>query len=180
MENQGEEYSQDHNKHWMKMFEVHDELVDEFHKIVEKIKEKEAEFDTISKSNGSLKQKSFNSVLNKLKSLGEGTQTQTLLSAFIELFNYLGMKLEHGCNTGAVVSHAMFTAKDTYDSQVTHTDYPYKMPMKKGQFYAWTAVIPLTEAGSWLHLWYGTGKGKNVHIKYGSGFLFRSDVVHAG
>jgi hypothetical protein len=90
------------------------------------------------------------------------------------------MKSDYGCKTDKIISHAMFTAKDSYDSQVPHTDYPFKMPSKKEHFYAWTAIIPLTEAGSWLHVWYGTGKGKNVHINYGFGFLFRSDVVHTG
>jgi hypothetical protein len=56
VENQGEEYKQDHNKHWMKMFEVPYELVGEFPKITEKIREKEEEFATILNSQGSLKQ----------------------------------------------------------------------------------------------------------------------------
>jgi hypothetical protein len=43
----------------MKIFEVPDELVDEFPKITEKIREKEEELATILNSHGSLKQKSL-------------------------------------------------------------------------------------------------------------------------
>jgi hypothetical protein len=79
----------------------------------------------------------------------------------------------------------MYSSNKIYHSQKPHTDYDYKFKKKDDgmnhkQHYGWTALVPLSKEGSWLHVWFGTGYGRNLHIPHGKGFLFRSDVVHAG
>ncbi len=57
------------------------------------------------------------------------------------------------------------------------------MKCEKGNsdhFYAWTALVPITEAGSRLHIWVGSGYERNIHFKHGSGIMFRSNGVPAG
>jgi hypothetical protein len=46
--------------------------------------------------------------------------------------------------------------------------------------YAWTALIQITAAASWLHILCEAGHGRNIRIDHDKGILFRSDVVHAG
>jgi hypothetical protein len=58
----------------------------------------------------------------------------------------------------------MFTAKEEYKSHGPHTDYEYNLlvsgePGNKGHYYAWIALVPTTETGIWLHIWFDIGYG---------------------
>jgi hypothetical protein len=40
--------------------------------------------------------------------------------------------------------------------------------------------MPITNEGSWVTVWFGTGAGYTVHVPYGTVLLLRSDVIHGG
>lgn len=49
-----------------------------------------------------------------------------------------------------------------------------------GNSYSWTAHMPVSEDGMWIHLWFAPGYGHSVKINYGETLFLRSDVVHGG
>ena len=136
----------------MKLFKVDLNLLKEFPRISELITKNENSFLTINNSGDVLKQLPFQEHLSKLKMSGKSNKKVTTM--FVELFDNLKMKSDYGCLTDSMQIHAMFSAEKKSDSQLPHTDYQYKFPKAKDNFLAWTAVIPVTKAGSWPHLWY--------------------------
>ena len=46
--------------------------------------------------------------------------------------------------------------------------------------YSWTAHMPVSEDGMWIHLWFAPGYGHSVKVNYGETLFLRSDVVHGG
>ena len=49
-----------------------------------------------------------------------------------------------------------------------------------GNSYSWTAHMPVSEDGMWIHLWFAPGYGHSVKVNYGETLFLRSDVVHGG
>jgi hypothetical protein len=103
----------------------------------------------------------------------------------IEFFTSRGTYEEIQADPEKTIIHALFTDYDENNKtfQQPHTDYAY-MPTKskstKPPNYSWTAHMPITEEGSWITLWFGTGQGYTVEIQMGEVLLLRSDVVHGG
>jgi len=88
-----------------------------------------------------------------------------------------------GIELSAVKAHILYTATNDYSKQVPHTDYPLTAITKtknKNGWIGWTAQMPLTTDGCWLHVWYGPGGSTAIKIEFGQCLFLRGDVVHAG
>jgi hypothetical protein len=161
------------NSHWLKHVDIPEELLKVFPQMSTEISKMEKSFHTIKKTENTLKQLKFNDKLNQLKLERIGKRGNVVkasaMSYFVNLFNKLKVDKDIGVDTDSILCHAMFTAKDEYKSQGPHSDYDYQVLVKDQEgtdkcFYAWTALLPITPAGSWLHIWSGTGYGRKLTL----------------
>jgi hypothetical protein len=104
------------------------------------------------------------------------------MSYFKKIFENLEMK-KKGVLLNHLICNAMKTYNDEFEFQDAHTDYYYKAIHPKevsGKWLAWSAIIPMTEQGSWICVYFDRHSPRSIHIKYGQLMLFRSDLVHCG
>jgi hypothetical protein len=88
-----------------------------------------------------------------------------------------------GIHLPSMKASIIYTATNEYSKQVPHTDYPLtaitESQNRKG-WIGWTAHMPLTTDGSWLHVWSGPGLSTAMKMEFGQCLFLRGDVVHAG
>jgi hypothetical protein len=88
-----------------------------------------------------------------------------------------------GIDLTSIKASIIYTATDDYSKQVPHTDYPLTAiteTQNRNGWIGWTAHMPLTTDGSWLHVWSGPGLSTAMKMEFGQCLLLRGDVVHAG
>jgi hypothetical protein len=90
----------------------------------------------------------------------KGKMKMLAMSYFVSLFKKLKLDTDLGVDTEGILCPALFTAKGEYKSQGPHTDYDYQplvkdAPGNKNRYFAWTALVPITEAESWIYIWFG-------------------------
>ena len=95
-------------------------------------------------------------------------------------FNTCGFDETIGIQNHAIRATALYTANRDYSNQAPHTDYALKIVTKENSFLAWTAHMPVTRDGSWIHVWTGPGYSTPIFIEYGFCLFLRSETVHAG
>ncbi len=105
---------------------------------------------------------------------------QDLFKKSIALFTENGIFDEIHTDPGKTIIHTIFTDNDSnIDFQEAHTEYDYlprQTDSETPPHSSWTAHMPITNKGSWITLWFGTGAGYTMHIPYGMVLLLRSDV----
>jgi hypothetical protein len=92
-------------------------------------------------------------------------------------------KTKMGIDLRSMKASIIYTATDDYSKQVPHTDYPLTAIIKtqnRNGWIGWTAHMPLTPDGSWLHVWTGPGLSTAMKMEFGQCLFLRGDVVHAG
>ena len=115
----------------------------------------------------------------------EKIDNKSILHYYKEFFkqqkmNDLGVVLED------LICTAMKNKNDNFDFQDPHQDYfPVAISSVRNknlnkEWLAWSAIIPISEQGSWLTIWYDLQTPRTVEVKRGQIVLFRSDVVHCG
>lgn len=157
------------NKFRCYLKEIPEEVTGHFKVIVDSMKKNLKNFNDIQNSNG---------VLKFLK-LDETFDNKTnIKSAFKAFFDALNAENDHNWKKEFKVTGIITDPKDEKElySQVPHTDYHHT---STGAL-AWASVIPLTKKGCYLNIWFQPGVAKVLHVRYGQGFFFRSDFVHAG
>jgi hypothetical protein len=88
-----------------------------------------------------------------------------------------------GIDLPSIKASIIYTATDDYSKQVPHTDYPLTAiteTQNRNGWIGWTAHMPLTNDGSWLHVWSGPGLSTAMKMEFGQCLFLRGDVVHAG
>lgn len=161
------------NKHWCYLEKVPQDVQQHFPSILQILEKNKKNFEMINNSEEILWQ------LPVGKLIRNDSKIQEDLKSF---FKELNEKNDHKWDESFLFTGMQTRVKDNSKlySQMPHTDYQNKFIRKPHQTLAWAAVMPLTEHGSWLYVWFSAGYPKYLHIPKGQVFFFRSDFVHAG
>jgi hypothetical protein len=108
---------------------------------------------------------------------------QPILSYYKEFFKQQKMT-EISIVLKDLICTAMKNKNDNFDFQDPHQDYfPVAISSDnnknlKKEWLAWSTIIPISNQGSWLTIWYDFQTLRTVEVKHGQVVFFRSDVVH--
>ena len=177
------EEDQPWNKHWVQKLDLNVDLkmfIPEWLKFLTELEQKKKNFENIGIT--SLRQRKLERIGNKRE---KGYEIiNKLYSKCNAFFEEQGIFKKLKADPDKTIIHALFTDHESgVGFQEPHTDFDYADTKKNPEErfnHSWTAHMPITEEGSWITLWFGTGEGYTMIIPFGKILLLRSDVVHGG
>jgi hypothetical protein len=128
----------------------------------------------------------FNQILQQKRKTASNA---TIMNAFVDLFKYHGME-KVGIDLNNLICSVMRNKNDNFEFQDAHQDYfPVAISteeedenptINEDKWLAWSAIFPMSPAGSWLTIWFDQSSHYSFRLKYGQAVFFRSDVIHCG